>query len=228
MTARPRWVVLAVALALAPAAAFGQAGPKTYEVKRGDTLFAIARQVRPEGVTVHQMVLALYRSNPDAFTAGNINQLRAGAMLQVPDKSVAAGVEPADAAKQVAALAAARPAAPAPVPAAPAPAPAPPPVAAIPPPKPPARAPLGKEEAERRYRAGLAMERAGDDRGALQAFLEAGESGHGPAQKKLGEIYDRGNAAVARDYETALRWYQKAREQGVAVPKPETRAPAIR
>ncbi|HWQ38914.1 MAG TPA: hypothetical protein VNM24_09945, partial [Burkholderiales bacterium] len=117
---------------------------------------------------------------------------------------------------------------PAPV-AVPAPAVAPPPAAvAVPAPKLPERAPLGKEEAERRYRAGLAMERAGDDRGALQAFLEAGESGHGPAQKKLGEIYDRGNSAVARDYETALRWYQKAREQGVAVPKPETRAPAIR
>jgi pilus assembly protein FimV len=229
VTVRPRWVVLAVALALAPAAAFGQAEPKAYEVRRGDTLFGIARQVRPEGVTVHQMVLALYRANPDAFAAGNINQLRVGATLQVPDKSAAAGVEPADAARQVAALAAARPAPPAPqaVPT-PAPAPAPPPVAAIAPPKPPARAPLGKEEAERRYRAGLAMERAGDDRGALQAFLEAGESGHGQAQKKLGEIYDRGNSAVARDYETALRWYQRAREQGIAVPKPETRAPAIR
>lgn len=232
MTPRARRLVVAAALALASAAAVAQAAPASYEVKRGDTLFAIARQLRPGGVTVHQMVLALYRSNPDAFTGGNINQLRAGAVLTVPDRAVAAGIEPAEAARQVAELAAVRPVAPAPARAAP-PAPPPaapvqPPVAAIPPAKPPARAPLGKEEAERRYRAGLAMERAGDDRGALQAFLEAGESGHGPAQKKLGEIYDRGNSAVARDYETALRWYQKAREQGVAVPKAETRAPAIR
>jgi len=229
VTAHPRWVVLAAVLALAPAAALGQAGPGVYEVKRGDTLFGIARQVRPEGVTLHQMVLALYRTNPEAFMAGNINQLRTGVALTVPDRATAAAVGPAEAARQVAVLAAARPTdvAPAAVQKPPAPAAAPP-VAAIAPPKPAARAPLGKEEAERRYRAGLAMERAGDDRGALQAFLDAGESGHGPAQKKLGEIYDRGNSAVARDYETALRWYQKAREQGVAVPKPETRAPAIR
>lgn len=228
MTARTRWFVVASALALFPVAAFGQAGQAVYEVKRGDTLFGIARQLRPEGVTLHQMVLALYRSNPDAFTAGNINQLRAGAMLQLPDKAVAMGVEPADAARQLAALAAVRPVVPAPAAAVPGAAPTAAPVAAIPPPRPSARPPLGKDEAERRYRAGLAMERAGDDRGALQAFLDAGESGHGQAQKRLGEIYDRGNSAVARDYETALRWYQKAREQGVAVPKPETRAPAIR
>jgi FimV-like protein len=228
VTPRVRRLVVAAALALAPVAAVAQAAPANYEVKRGDTLFAIARQVRPGGITVHQMVFALYRSNPDAFTAGNINQLRVGAVLTVPDRAVAAEVEPADAARQVAALAAVRPGAPAPARAAPPAAPAEPPVAAIPPARSPVRVPLGKEEAERRYHAGLAMERAGDDRGALRAFLEAGESGHGPAQKKLGEIYDRGNAAVARDYETALRWYQKAREQGVAVPKAETRAPAIR
>ena len=66
----------------------------------------------------------------------------------------------------------------------------------------------------------MALERRGDDKGALKAFLEAGESGHGLAQRKLGEIYDTGNAAVERDYETALRWYQKAREQGIEIEKP--------
>lgn len=232
MTAHPRALVVALVLAAAPAVAVAQAGATAYEVRRGDTLFAIARQLRPEGVTVQQMVLALYRANPEAFAGGNINQLRAGALLAVPDLAAAMALGPAEAARQVAALAAARrkPSAPeaAPAPAAtPAPA-APPPVAAIAPPKPPVRAPLGMEAAERRYREGLALERSGDERGALQAFVEAGESGHGLAQKRLGEIYDRGNSAVARDYETALRWYQKAREQGVVVPKVETRAPAIR
>jgi hypothetical protein len=64
------------------------------------------------------------------------------------------------------------------------------------------------------------MERRGDYRGALTAFLEAGEAGHGQAQRKLGQIYDKGNPAVPRDYQTSLKWYQKAREQGVDIDKP--------
>jgi TPR repeat protein len=84
----------------------------------------------------------------------------------------------------------------------------------------PATLPTGREEAIRRYREGQALERKGDDQGALKAFLEAGEAGYGPAQRKLGQIYDKGNTAVQRDYQTSLRWYQKAREQGVEIDKP--------
>jgi TPR repeat protein len=85
----------------------------------------------------------------------------------------------------------------------------------------PARS-LTRSEALERHRDGLAAERAGDDQRALMAFHEAAEAGHGPALVKLGEIYDRGNSVVERDYVTALSWYQRAREQGVAVPKPHT------
>ena len=77
-----------------------------------------------------------------------------------------------------------------------------------------------REQAERRYREGLAHEKAGSDRAALKAFLEAGEGGHGLAQKKLSEIYDRGNSATKRDYETSVIWYDRARAQGVQFPKP--------
>ena len=65
----------------APASAAGGAyGP----VQRGDTLWVIADRFRPEGVTVNQMMVAMYRSNPDAF-GGNINLLRAGASLHLPE-----------------------------------------------------------------------------------------------------------------------------------------------
>jgi TPR repeat protein len=64
------------------------------------------------------------------------------------------------------------------------------------------------------------MERRGDEQGALKAFLEAGEGGHGLAQRRLGQIYDKGNAVARRDYQSALMWYQKAREQGVEMDKP--------
>jgi len=81
---------------------------------------------------------------------------------------------------------------------------------------------LSKEAAERRYRQAMTMEKGGDDKGALVAYLAAGESGHGLAQKRLGEIYEKGNSATRRDYDTALRWYEKARAQGVEIPKPIT------
>jgi TPR repeat protein len=49
---------------------------------------------------------------------------------------------------------------------------------------------------------------------------EAAQAGHGRAQMRLAKIYDRGNASVRRDYAKALRWYEKARAQGLQVPRP--------
>ena len=45
----------------------GQAGGREYAVKRGDTLAKIAAGVKPEGVTLEQMLVSLYRNNTDAF-----------------------------------------------------------------------------------------------------------------------------------------------------------------
>ncbi len=81
---------------------------------------------------------------------------------------------------------------------------------------------IGIVEAARRYADGLEQEQRGDQRGALAAFLEAGDGGNGLAQRKLGDIYGMGNAAVARDYETSLRWYERARRQGIEIPRPVT------
>ncbi|WP_292993885.1 FimV/HubP family polar landmark protein [Nitrosomonas sp.] len=61
---------------------------KTYgPVNRGDTLSSIARQVLPAGVDLNQMLVALYRANRDAFIADNMNLLRTGVVLKIPDKS---------------------------------------------------------------------------------------------------------------------------------------------
>ena len=79
--------------------------------------------------------------------------------------------------------------------------------------------------AAKRYQDGLALEKQGKDEEALQAFLDAGESGYGPAQLKLGEVYDKGNSFVQHDYAQALRWYEKARDQGMPIPKPFVRSP---
>jgi pilus assembly protein FimV len=63
-----------------PAAAGSQ-----HEVKQGDTLGAIARQNLPPGVSLNQMLIAIYRANQDAFIRENINLVRAGRILNIPD-----------------------------------------------------------------------------------------------------------------------------------------------
>ena len=58
----------------------GTYGPTT----RDDTLWSIARKVRPDGLTVAQTVSALQRMNPHAFLAGDPNQLMRGVVLKIP------------------------------------------------------------------------------------------------------------------------------------------------
>ena len=53
-------------------------------VRRGDTLWAIASgNNTDEAVNINQMMLAIYERNPQAFN-GNINRLKAGAILRMP------------------------------------------------------------------------------------------------------------------------------------------------
>jgi pilus assembly protein FimV len=61
----------------------GSYGP----VASGETLWNIAERLRPDSsISVNQMMLALLRTNPDAFFRDNINALRRGAVLRVPDR----------------------------------------------------------------------------------------------------------------------------------------------
>jgi pilus assembly protein FimV len=75
----------------------------TYEVVRGDTLSKIAIRNQVEGVTLQQMLVALFRTNPDAFVADNMNRLRAGKIISIPDRDAVEGVAPADARRIVSA-----------------------------------------------------------------------------------------------------------------------------
>ena len=59
-------------------------GRQRHEVRAGETLSGIARDHRHDGVSLDQMLVALYRDNPDAFVGKNMNRLLAGAVLQVP------------------------------------------------------------------------------------------------------------------------------------------------
>ena len=56
-----------------------------YAVKSGDTLGKIAAAYKQEGVSLDQMLVSLYRANPQAFIGKNMNRLKAGQILSVPD-----------------------------------------------------------------------------------------------------------------------------------------------
>ncbi len=55
-----------------------------YAVKPGDTLSRIAGKTQVEGISLDQMLVGLYRANPDAFVDNNMNRLKAGVVLKVP------------------------------------------------------------------------------------------------------------------------------------------------
>ena len=85
----------------APEPAPKSEGGATREVKRGDTLGKIAAETAPEGVSLDQMLVALYSSNREAFIGDNLNRLRTGKILNVPDREAVAAVSQADARKTV-------------------------------------------------------------------------------------------------------------------------------
>lgn len=57
-----------------------------YRTGRRDTLWEIAARARPDSsVTLNQTMLAIQDLNPDAFIGGNINRLKSGQVLRLPD-----------------------------------------------------------------------------------------------------------------------------------------------
>ncbi|MEM1113112.1 MAG: FimV/HubP family polar landmark protein [Pseudomonadota bacterium] len=56
-----------------------------YMIRRDETLWTIASRARPEGVGVQQTMLEIQRLNPDAFLDGNINRIKAGYIVYLPE-----------------------------------------------------------------------------------------------------------------------------------------------
>ncbi|RTL41681.1 MAG: hypothetical protein EKK49_01680 [Rhodocyclaceae bacterium] len=71
------------------AAREGGGAGKTYLVKPGDTLHGIAADNRPDGVSMEQMLAALFQGNRSAFEANDVNRLQAGKILRIPDAETA-------------------------------------------------------------------------------------------------------------------------------------------
>ncbi|PKM35956.1 MAG: fimbrial protein FimV [Gammaproteobacteria bacterium HGW-Gammaproteobacteria-10] len=58
-------------------------------VSRNETLWGVATKVRPSNdVSVEQTMIALLENNPGAFYKDNVNALKAGARLKVPEREV--------------------------------------------------------------------------------------------------------------------------------------------
>jgi pilus assembly protein FimV len=75
----------------------------THLVHHGETLSQIAAGVAGEKVNAartHSWMLAIYQANPRAFQ-NNMNVLRSGAVLRIPDAETAAAVSPSEAASEI-------------------------------------------------------------------------------------------------------------------------------
>ncbi len=85
----------------APATAPGV--PRSLVVSRGETLSGIADRLSGAGVNsglTQGWMVAIYQANPDAFDH-NMNLLRSGTVLRIPDRAAAAAISPAAATAEI-------------------------------------------------------------------------------------------------------------------------------
>ena len=85
-----------------PTSADSGIGPM-HVVQRGETLSGIASAAAATGANsarTHSFMLAIYQANPRAFDQ-NMNVLRSGAVLRIPDAAQAAAVSPVEAASEI-------------------------------------------------------------------------------------------------------------------------------
>lgn len=72
-----------------------------HTVKKGDSLSKIAREMKPEGYSLEQMMVALYESNKNAFDGNNMNRLKTGQILRAPEKAQLDSTGQSAAAKEI-------------------------------------------------------------------------------------------------------------------------------
>lgn len=83
----------------------GNIASKFGAVLDGQSLWRVARRINQAmGVSVDQMMIALYESNPDAFASESIDSLQAGSYLTIPDYQFATRLTERQAQARVASL----------------------------------------------------------------------------------------------------------------------------
>lgn len=73
------------------------------EVQKGEYLRKIAAETQYDGVSLDQMLVAIFRSNKDAFIDNNMHRLKAGKILNIPDRDAVAAVDGREARKTISA-----------------------------------------------------------------------------------------------------------------------------
>ena len=83
-------------LAASPQAQAPQA-PSEHVVQKGESASQIIQKWLSEDMSTQQMLIALLKNQPDAFIEGNVNLLRAGAVLKAPSNTAVRAINAEDA-----------------------------------------------------------------------------------------------------------------------------------
>lgn len=70
-------------------------------IKRGETLSKIAVKLKPQGVSVEQMMVGIFRNNPQAFIKNDMNRIKADEMLNIPEMGQLIALSKSDAIMEV-------------------------------------------------------------------------------------------------------------------------------
>ena len=79
----------------------GDASGEEYLTHSGDTLAKIARDMKPEGISLEQMLVGLYQANPDAFQGDNMNRLKVGQIIRPPSEEALSAMTRKEASKEI-------------------------------------------------------------------------------------------------------------------------------
>ena len=74
---------------------------KEHLTRSGDNLSKIARRMRPDGVSLDRILVALFEANPEAFVDSNMNRLKVGKILQAPSEEALSAVTRKKAVKEI-------------------------------------------------------------------------------------------------------------------------------
>jgi pilus assembly protein FimV len=75
--------------------------PEWVTVPRGSTMYELADQYKASDVSVERMLVAMYRANANEFGGKNMNRIKAGKILRLPDERELAKVTQSEAQREI-------------------------------------------------------------------------------------------------------------------------------
>lgn len=84
-----------------PAVRASRSSSDEITVKSGDTLNKIASEVKPADISLERMLVALYRANADQFDGKNMNRIKTGKILRMPDRDEVTHLMQSDAVREI-------------------------------------------------------------------------------------------------------------------------------